>query len=171
MPEAVIVSALRTPIGTAGKGTLRDTDGYRLAEHVVGAAVADLGDVPGPIDDVILGEGLYGGGVIARHAAITAGLTAVPGLAINRHCAAGQGAVQTAAAGVRAGMDHLVIAGGVNSASTSPGSSADRVEARAAGATRATGCRGFRPPIRTAPTPRTWTCRSPSAGTPRCRPG
>ncbi|EHI11844.1 thiolase family protein [Mycolicibacterium thermoresistibile] len=120
MPEAVIVSALRTPIGTAGKGTLRDTDGYRLAEHVVGAAVADLGDVPGPIDDVILGEGLYGGGVIARHAAITAGLTAVPGLAINRHCAAGQGAVQTAAAGVRAGMDHLVIAGGVNSASTSP---------------------------------------------------
>src|SRR5690606_19707786 len=120
MPEAVIVSALRTPIGTAGKGTLRDTDGYRLAEHVVGAAVADLGDVPGPIDDVILGGGLYGGGVIARHAAVTAGLTAVPGLAINRHCAAGQGAVQTAAAGVRAGMDHLVIAGGVNSASTSP---------------------------------------------------
>ena len=35
MPDAVIVSALRTPIGTAMKGTLRDTDAYQLAEHVV----------------------------------------------------------------------------------------------------------------------------------------
>ena len=118
MPEAVIVSALRTPIGTAMKGTLRDTDAYQLAEHVVGNAAADLD--PGAIDDVVLGEGLYGGGVVARHAAITAGLTSVPGLAQNRHCAAGQAAVQSAAASVRAGMDQLVIAGGVNSASTSP---------------------------------------------------
>ena len=37
MLDAVIVSALRTPIGTAEKGTLRDTDAYQLAEHVVGA--------------------------------------------------------------------------------------------------------------------------------------
>ncbi|WP_326545878.1 thiolase family protein [Mycolicibacterium sp. ND9-15] len=118
MPEAEIVSALRTPIGTAMKGTLRDTDAYHLAEHVVGAAAAELGSHP--VDDVILGEGLYGGGVVARHAAITAGLTSVPGLALNRHCAAGQAAVQSAAAGIRAGMDQLVIAGGVNSASTSP---------------------------------------------------
>jgi acetyl-CoA acyltransferase len=118
MPEAVIVSALRTPIGTAMKGTLRDTDAYQLGEHVVASAVADLDG--GAIDDVILGEGTYGGGVIARHAAITAGLTSVPGLAQNRHCAAGQAAVQSAAASIRAGMDQLVIAGGVDSASTSP---------------------------------------------------
>jgi acetyl-CoA C-acetyltransferase len=118
MSEAVIVSALRTPIGTAMKGTLRDTDAYQLAEHVVGSAVADLDGRT--IDDVILGEGLYGGGVVARHAAITAGLPSVPGLALNRHCAAGQAAVQSAAASIRAGMDHLVLAGGVNSASTSP---------------------------------------------------
>jgi acetyl-CoA C-acetyltransferase len=71
MPDAVIVSALRTPIGTAMKGTLRDTDAYQLAEHVVVAAVSDVDG--GQIDDVILGEGLYGGGVVARHAAITAG--------------------------------------------------------------------------------------------------
>ncbi|TVY03433.1 thiolase family protein [Mycolicibacterium porcinum] len=121
MAEAVIVSALRTPIGTAKKGTLRDTDAYALADHVVRAALADIpADLSAPIDDVILGEGLYGGGVIARHAAITAGLTTVPGAAINRHCAAGQAAVQSAAAGVRAGMDRLILAGGVNSASTSP---------------------------------------------------
>ncbi len=118
MPDAVIVSALRTPIGTAFKGTLRDTDAYQLAEHVVGEAVAGLDSLP--VDDVILGEGLYGGGVVARHAALTAGLTTVPGLACNRHCAAGLAAVQGAAASVRAGMDQLVIAGGVNSASTSP---------------------------------------------------
>jgi len=118
MPEAVLVSALRTPIGTAFKGTLRDTTAFDLARHVVTAAAdglaADL------IDDVILGEGLYGGGVVARHAAVTAGLTSVAGLAHNRHCAAGLAAVQGAAASVRAGMDELIIAGGVNSASTAP---------------------------------------------------
>ena len=118
MPKAVIVSALRTPIGTATKGTLRDTTAYDLAHHVVSEAAAGLGSAQ--VDEVILGEGLYGGGVVARHAAITAGLTTVPGLANNRHCAAGQAAVQSAAAGVRAGMDQLIIAGGVNSASTSP---------------------------------------------------
>jgi acetyl-CoA C-acetyltransferase len=118
MPEAVLVSALRTPIGTAFKGSLRDTTAFELADHVVGAAAEGLD--PALIDDVILGEGLYGGGVIARHAAITAGLTSVPGLAQNRHCAAGLAAVQGAAASVRAGMDELIIAGGVNSASTAP---------------------------------------------------
>jgi acetyl-CoA acyltransferase len=118
VPEAVIASALRTPIGTAMKGTLRDTTAYELADHVVGEAAAGLDSVP--VDDVILGEGLYGGGVVARHAALTAGLTTVPGLAQNRHCAAGQAAVQSAAASIRAGMDQLIIAGGVNSASTSP---------------------------------------------------
>ena len=129
MPEAVIVTALRTPIGTAMKGTLRDTDAYQLAEHVVvaakdeldaGAAPAATSNTASAVDDVILGEGLYGGGVVARHAAITAGLTSVPGLAQNRHCAAGQAAVQSAAASIKAGMDQLIIAGGVNSASTSP---------------------------------------------------
>lgn len=120
-PEAVIVSALRTPIGTAFKGTLRDTTAFDLAHHVVSHAASGLD--PDLVDDVILAEGLYGGGVVARHAALTAGLTDVPGLAQNRHCAAGQAAVQSAAASIRAGMDDLVIAGGVNSASTAPKSS------------------------------------------------
>ncbi|MFF2934378.1 thiolase family protein [Streptomyces mirabilis] len=118
MPEAVIASALRTPIGTAVKGTLRDTTAFDLAHHIVTAAAEGLD--PALIDDVILGEGLYGGGVLARHAAVTAGLISVAGLANNRHCAAGMAAVQSAAASVMAGMDELVIAGGVNSASTSP---------------------------------------------------
>lgn len=118
MPDAVIVSALRTPVGTAVKGTLRDTDAFALAERIVTATTEDLDK--NLIDDVILGEGLYGGGVIARHAALTAGLAHVPGLAQNRHCAASLSTVQSAAASIRSGMDRIVIAGGVNSASTSP---------------------------------------------------
>ncbi|MFI2557046.1 thiolase family protein [Nocardia farcinica] len=117
-PDAVVVAALRTPIGTAVKGTLRDTTAFDLAHHVVAAAAARVD--ADRIDDVILGEGRYGGGVLARHAAVTAGLPAIAGLAQNRHCAAGMSAVQTAAAGIRAGMDELVLAGGVNSDSTAP---------------------------------------------------
>ncbi|MET8207708.1 thiolase family protein [Streptomyces sp. NPDC005373] len=123
MPEAVIVSALRTPVGTARKGTLRDTDAYELADRIVAATVerlSGLGIEGDRVDDVMLAEGLYGGGVIARYAALTAGLTSVPGLAHNRHCAASLAAVQSAAASIRSGMDEVVIAGGVNSASTSP---------------------------------------------------
>ena len=118
MPEAVIVSALRTPIGTAGKGTLRETNAFDLAEHVVAAAAKGID--PAAIDDVVLAEEHYGGGVLARHAALTSGLTNVPGQALNRHCAAGLSAVANAAGSIRAGMDELVIAGGVHSSSTAP---------------------------------------------------
>jgi acetyl-CoA acyltransferase len=118
MPEAVIVSALRTPIGTARKGTLRDTTAFELADHVVRAAAEGLD--PERVDDVIMAEGLAGGGVIGRYAAITAGLQNVPGLAVNRHCAASLSAVATAAGSIRSGMDDLIIAGGTSSGSTSP---------------------------------------------------
>ncbi|MEU6200333.1 thiolase family protein [Streptomyces sp. NPDC047061] len=118
MPEAVIVTALRTPIGTAFKGTLRSTTAYDLADRIVSATAEGLD--PALVDDVVLAESHYGGGVVARHAALTAGLPRVPGLALNRHCAAGLAAVQTAAASIRAGMDRLVVAGGVNSTSTAP---------------------------------------------------
>ena len=123
MPEAVIVSALRTPVGTAYKGTLRDTTAFDLADHVVRAAAEGLD--PERIDDVILAEGLAGGGVIARHAAITAGLQNVPGLAVNRHCAASLTAVAAAAGSIRSGMDELIIAGGVSSGSTTRATRAD----------------------------------------------
>ncbi|MFD4510936.1 thiolase family protein [Streptomyces sp. NPDC058457] len=118
MPEAVIVTALRTPIGTAFKGTLRSTTAYDLADRIVSATAERLDSAL--VDDVVLAESHYGGGVVARHAALTAGLPRVPGLALNRHCAAGLAAVQTAAASIRAGMDRLVVAGGVNSTSTAP---------------------------------------------------
>ncbi|HXY92311.1 MAG TPA: thiolase family protein [Acidimicrobiia bacterium] len=120
MTDAVIVAGARTPIGRARKGSLVDVDAFQLAEVAVGAAVERSGLAASAIDDVVLGESLQGGGVIARNIAVRLGLTPVPGLADNRHCAAGLSAVQIAAGTIRAGMDHVVVAGGTESLSTSP---------------------------------------------------
>jgi acetyl-CoA C-acetyltransferase len=120
MTDAVILSACRTAIGTAFRGTLTETSAFDLAEVVVAEALRRSSLEAADIDDIVLGEGLYGGGVIARYVAITQGMVQVPGMSVNRHCAAGLGAVQVAAADIRAGMADAVIAGGTNSASTSP---------------------------------------------------
>ncbi|MFQ6396240.1 thiolase family protein [Nocardia sp. KC 131] len=120
MIDAVILSACRTAIGTARKGALRDTSAFELATLVVREAAHRSGLPLEAFDDLILGESLAGGGDIARYAAIEAGLTHVPGLAHNRHCASGLASVASAAASVRAGMDRAVIAGGTQSSSTAP---------------------------------------------------
>ena len=118
--DAVIVATGRTPIGRARKGSLRDLDAFELAEIAVGGASSAAGIPAADIDDIVLAESLQGGGVIARHTAVELGLTNVPGLADNRHCAAGLSAVAIAAASIRAGMDDVVLAGGTESLSTSP---------------------------------------------------
>ncbi|MEZ5167015.1 MAG: hypothetical protein R2695_11205 [Acidimicrobiales bacterium] len=105
MPEAVIASTARTPIGRAFKGSLVDTDPFTLAKHAVGATIERSGLDPALIDDMVLGESLYGGGDIARYVAVDAGLEHIPGAALNRHCASGLSAVVTGAASIRAGMD------------------------------------------------------------------
>ncbi|HYF46905.1 MAG TPA: thiolase family protein [Acidimicrobiales bacterium] len=120
MTDAVIVSTARTAVGTAFKGSLVDVDALELGTLAVGEAVARAGIDPERVDDVVLGETLYGGGDIARYAALEAGLVNAPGLAHNRHCASGLAAVTTAAATVRAGMDQVVVAGGTHSSSTTP---------------------------------------------------
>jgi acetyl-CoA C-acetyltransferase len=118
--EAVIVAAARTPVGRARKGSLVDVDAFRLAEIAVGEVVSRSGIDAADIDDVILGESLYGGGDIARHTAVVLGLTSAPGLADNRHCASGLSAVQLGAGSIRAGMDSVVVAGGTQSSSSAP---------------------------------------------------
>jgi acetyl-CoA acetyltransferase family protein len=120
VPDAVVVSTARTAIGTAFKGTLVDVDALQLATRAIAEAVRRAGIDPALVDDVVLAEALYGGGDIARCAAIEAGLEHVAGLAHNRHCAGGLAALTTAAASVRAGMDRAVVAGGTQSSSTSP---------------------------------------------------
>ncbi|MFE4970433.1 thiolase family protein [Streptomyces sp. NPDC056660] len=120
MPEAVILAACRTAIGTSFKGSLVGTSAHELADTVITEVVRRSAIDPALLDDVILGEVMQGGGDIARHAAIRAGLISVPGLAHQRQCASSLSAIQTAAAGIRAGMDRAVIAGGVESVSTAP---------------------------------------------------
>ncbi len=122
MTDAVIVATARTPIGRARKGSLIGVDAFALAEVAVGAAIGRSGVPASDIDDIVIAESLQGGGVIARHTAVRLGLTDVPGLADNRHCAAGLSAVAIAASGIKAGMDSVVVAGGTESLSTSPGS-------------------------------------------------
>ncbi|MDT5102479.1 MAG: hypothetical protein QOC76_6216 [Mycobacterium sp.] len=120
MPDAFILSAARTPIGRARKGSLVSLDAYQLAEVAVGAAVQRSDIAIAELDDLILAESLQGGGVIARNIAVRLGMTSVPGVAINRHCASGATAVQLAAATIMAGMADVIVAGGTESASTMP---------------------------------------------------
>jgi acetyl-CoA C-acetyltransferase len=120
MKNPVIVTALRTPIGRARKGSLVDTDAFALAQVMVRAVLERSKIEPREIDDLVIAESLQGGGVIARHTAVVLGLAQIPGLATNRHCAAGLGAIATAAGSIAAGMDRVVLAGGTESMSTMP---------------------------------------------------
>jgi acetyl-CoA C-acetyltransferase len=120
VPEAVVVSAVRTPVATARKGTLSETPAEHLATHILREAVRRSGLAPERFDDVVFAESMYGGGDLARYAAVASGMTQVPGLAVNRHCAGSLSSVATAAASVRAGMDRAVIAGGVQATSMMP---------------------------------------------------
>jgi acetyl-CoA acetyltransferase family protein len=120
MPEPVIIGAARTAIGTARKGTLATTSGEQPAEAVLVETVRRSGLDPGSFDDVIFAESLYGGGDLARYAAVASGMAGVPGVALNRHCAGSLTAIGMAAAQVKSGMDEAVIAGGVQATSLSP---------------------------------------------------
>ena len=111
----VVVAALRTPIGTAG-GTLASLSAADLAAPVL-RALAEA--VPLPVQEVVLGNCTGPGGDVARFSALAAGLgTDVPGLTVDRQCGSGLAAVDVGAALVRPGG--VVLAGGVESASTAP---------------------------------------------------
>jgi acetyl-CoA C-acetyltransferase len=120
MSKAVVVSAVRTPIATARKGSLVDVSAETLARIVLVEAIRRAEVSPDDVDDVIFAESMYGGGVLARHAATEAGLINIPGMAVNRHCAGSLTAVGAAAAAVRSGMERVVVAGGVQSTSMAP---------------------------------------------------
>ena len=120
MGDAVIVSAARTPIATARRGSLVDVDVFELAKAAVSEALKRSSVPAEDVDDIVLGESLQGGGCVARYAAVDLGLTDVPGLAHNRHCASGMAPIHTAAGSIRAGMDRVVIAGGAESITQSP---------------------------------------------------
>src|ERR1700730_11614292 len=101
MPEAVIVSTARTPIGRAYRGAFNDTQGQTLAGHVVAEAVRRAGIDPGEAEGVGRGAALQQGSTaynVARQAAIRAGLpVSVAGMTIDRQCSSGLMAIATAA--------------------------------------------------------------------------
>jgi acetyl-CoA C-acetyltransferase len=116
----VVVAARRTAIGTAGR-SLAHVHPDELAASVLRACLDDLAWPPDAVDDVVLGNARGGGGSLARRAALAAGLgPSVPGVTVDRQCAAGLAAITLGAALVQAGQADVVLAGGVESASQAP---------------------------------------------------
>jgi acetyl-CoA acyltransferase len=125
MPEAVIVSAIRTPVGRAYKGSLRTTRPDDLAALAIKQALARVPSIDAKeIDDVILGcampEGEQGMNV-ARIAALRAGLPVeTSAMTINRFCSSGLQAIALAAERIKSGSAEIIVAGGTESMSLVP---------------------------------------------------
>ena len=125
MREAVIVSAVRTPVGKAKKGTLKDMRPDDLAAAVIGEAVKRTpGLRPEEIDDVILGCAMpeaEQGMNVARIASLRAGLPPeVSAITINRFCSSGLQSIAFAAERIQCGSAEVVAAGGTESMSLVP---------------------------------------------------
>jgi acetyl-CoA acyltransferase len=123
MPDAVIIDALRTPIGRYG-GVLSTVRPDDLAAHVVKAAVERNGLDPPSVDEVYMGCTNQAGEDnrnVARMAGLLAGLPVeVPAVTVNRLCASGLEAAVQGARQLRLGDAGLVLAGGVESMSRAP---------------------------------------------------
>ena len=123
MPEALIIDAVRTPMG-AYRGALSGIRPDDLAAHVVSAAVERTGLDRSRIVDVYLGAANQAGEDnrdVARMAALLAGLPVdVPGVTVNRLCASGLEAINQASRALRLGEGSLYLAGGVESMSRAP---------------------------------------------------
>jgi len=121
MPDAVIVSTARTPIGKAFRGAFNMTHGAVLGGHVVKHAVERAGVAPGEVEDVVMGCAMperATGQNIARLSAIRAGLPiTVPGVTVNRFCSSGLQTIAFAAQRIIAGEADVLVAGGLESIS------------------------------------------------------
>jgi acetyl-CoA acyltransferase len=120
MRDAVIVEAIRTPVGRRGGG-LAQVHPADLSAHILRTIIERTGLDPALIDDVVwgcvgqVGEQSFN---IARTAALAAGFPeTVPGVTVDRQCGSSQQAVHFAAAGLISGQYDVVVAGGVESMS------------------------------------------------------
>lgn len=118
-PAAVIVDAVRTPIGRshADRGVFRETRSDDLAEACVSAVLRRQSLDPARVDDVVLGcanQSLEQGANVARLVALLAGLPAsVPGVTVNRLCGSGLEAVRQAVLAIESDNAQAVVAGGL----------------------------------------------------------
>ena len=122
MKNAVIVSAVRTPVGKFG-GTLKDTPAFQLGSTVIKEAIKRAGINPDQIDEVVYGNVLTTGlgQNPARQASMAAGIPKeVPAFTINKVCASGLKAVSLAAQSIKACDNEIVIAGGQENMSATP---------------------------------------------------
>ena len=123
--EAVIIDCLRTPVGKAPRGTLRNTRPDEMAVAVIRRLLELYPQVaPADIEDVILGCAMpeaESGNNMGRAVALRAGLPdSVPGLTINRFCSSGLQSIALAADRIRSGGAEILIAGGSESMSLIP---------------------------------------------------
>ena len=121
MPEAVIVSTARSPVGRAMKGSLAECRPDDLGATIVKAA---LDKVPAldrtTVDDLILGCGQPAGESgfnLARVVALLSGLDDVPGVTINRYCSSSLQSIRMAAHAIKAGEGDVFVAAGVETVS------------------------------------------------------
>jgi acetyl-CoA acyltransferase len=125
MQEAVITATVRTPVGRAPRGMLKDMRPDDLAALVIEAALHRIPNLdPADVEDVILGcaipEGPQGMN-IGRIAALKAGLPhSVPAQTVNRFCSSGLQTIAQASERIMAGFADVIIAGGVESMSMVP---------------------------------------------------
>jgi 3-oxoadipyl-CoA thiolase len=123
MPDAVIVEAIRTPVGRYG-GALKDIRADDLAAHIIRELVDRTGVDPESIDDVVFGCTNQAGEDnrnVARMALLIAGLPeTIPGQTVNRLCSSGLQAVNTAAMCIQSGAGDVYLAGGVESMTRAP---------------------------------------------------
>ncbi|MER7768648.1 acetyl-CoA C-acetyltransferase [Kitasatospora sp. NPDC096140] len=123
MPEAVIVSAARSPIGRAFKGSLKDVRPDDLTAHIIQAALAKVPQLdPREIDDLMLGCGLPGGEQghnLARIVAVQMGMDYLPGATITRYCSSSLQTTRMALHAIKAGEGDVFISAGVETVSRS----------------------------------------------------
>ncbi len=124
MKEAVIVSAVRTAVGKAPKGTLRNTRSDEMGSVAIREAVARAGVEAALIEDVIMGcafpEASQGMNV-ARTSAILAGLPVeTSAMTVNRYCSSGLQTIALAAERIRTGGAEVIVAGGLESMTAIP---------------------------------------------------
>jgi acetyl-CoA C-acetyltransferase len=134
MPEAVIVSTARSPIGRASKGSLKDMRPDDLAVQMVNAALGKVPELdPAEITDLILGIGQpagEGGNNLARGIAVQAGFDRLPGVTVNRYCSSSLQTTRMAFHAIKAGEGDAYISAGVETVSRYFHGMADNPEGR-----------------------------------------
>ncbi|HEX8781271.1 MAG TPA: acetyl-CoA C-acetyltransferase [Nocardioides sp.] len=121
MPEAVIVSAARSPIGRANKGSLKDFRPDDLSATIIQAALDKVPELdPNTIDDLMLGCGLPGGEMgnnMGRIVSVLMGYDSVPGTTITRYCSSSVQTTRMAFHAIKAGEGHAFVSAGVETVS------------------------------------------------------